>query len=335
MKLRLTCIVVLLFGFSLLQAQNIEYGAALDTTYMLIGDQQHLTFVVKSDQPLKVGFPQLKDTVSRGIEIISGPVRDSSKGKDGKWVFEEKYVITVFDSGVYVVPPMPIVVENESYNNVLRTDPLSFVVNTYQVDEQKGNYDIVAPYKAPWTFAEIRKYLLWGLLGLVVIAAVIWYIVRRRKNRPLFRQEKVAKIPPYVKAIQALDSLKTEKLWQSGKVKEYYTRLTDAVRQYLDEELGIPAMEQTSLETLRAMEGCPKIGSTDRENIATMLETADYVKFAKALPLPDENARNLDRAYEFLNNTDRKLKEEEQKRLEERKKEEAEEQKPEEHKDFK
>ncbi len=315
MRLKLICIVVLLFGFHLLKAQNLEYSVALDTTYMMIGDQQHLTFQVKSDEPLKVVFPRLQDTVSRGIEIISGPVRDSVKGKDGKWLFEEKYIFTVFDTGVYVIPPMPITVENEHYNNVLRTEPVSFIVNTFQIDEQKGNYDIVAPYASPWTFAEIRSYVLWALLALAVIGAIVWFIVRRIRNKPLFKHEKIVVIPPYIKAIQALDSLKTEKLWQSGKVKEYYTRLTDTVRMYLDEELDIPAMEQTSLETVRALESCPKVEAEDRKKVSEMLEIADYVKFAKATPLPDENMRNLDRAYDFLNHTHRKLKQEEEERI--------------------
>ncbi|WP_235837413.1 hypothetical protein [Culturomica massiliensis] len=293
-------------------AQNIEYGAELDTTYMMIGDQQHLSFKVKSDVPLRILFPQLKDTVSAGIEIISGPVRDSLKGKDGKWLYEERYVITVFDTGVYMIPQMPITVENDNYNNILRTDPLGFVVNTYQVEESKGNYDIVSPYDAPWSFMEILPYVLWTLLGLVVIAVVVWLVIRYRKHKPLFQREEVV-IPPYVVAIQSLDRLKDEKLWQSGRVKEYYTKLTDTVRQYIDGELGIAAMEQTSFEILRALENNDKVEAQEREKLTGLLQTADFVKFAKATPLPNENAHNLDIAYEFVNHTNQKIKQEQQK----------------------
>lgn len=311
-SIRLICMIAFLLGSAgWLRSQNIEYGAGLDTTYMLIGDQQHLTFKVKSDAPLRVVFPQLKDTVSSGIEIISGPVRDSLKDKDGKWVFEERYVITAFDTGVYVIPQMPITVENDKYNNVLRTDPLAFVVNTYKVDESKGNYDIVSPHDTPWSFAEILPYVLWTLLGLLIIGTGIWLIFRYRKKQPLFKREE-AVIPPYVKAMEALDGIKAGKLWQSGRVKEYYTRLTDTVRQYIEGELGIGAMEQTSFETIEALRGCDKVENRDKENLARLLETADLVKFAKALPLPDENARNLDMAYEFVNRTNQKIKQEQQ-----------------------
>lgn len=290
-----------------MSAQNIEYGAELDTTYMMIGDQQYLRFILKSDRALSVRFPQLKDTVTGGVEIIAGPVRDSVQGKDGKWLFRESYVITAFDTGVYVVPSYAITVENEDYNNVLRTEPLAFAVNTYKVDEQQGNYDIVAPRQAPLNFAEILPWLLWIAGGLLLAALIVWYIVRRRKNGPLFAAEKKAYVPPYVVAMKELERLKEEKLWQAGKVKEYYTRLTDAVRQYIADELLIPAMEQTSFETVQALERNTLVDARDAEKVSGMLQTADFVKFAKSTPLPDENTRNLDIAYDFLQHTHERL----------------------------
>ena len=217
---------VILFLFLILSAvgvkgQNIEYGAMLDTTHMLIGDQQYLTFKVMAEPGIRVYFPQLKDTLVRGVEIVAGPLRDSVKEKDGRWLIEEKYLITSFDTGVYQIPPMPIMLEGKEYNNTLRTDPLAFVVNTFQVDPQKGNYDIVMPYATPWTFAEILPYLLWGLLGISIIALVIWLWWRYKKNKPLFTPQKEA-IPPYVIAIRSLDEIKESKLWQAGREKEYY-----------------------------------------------------------------------------------------------------------------
>ena len=285
LKLRLF-IVSLIVGMGLVKGQNLEYGVGVDTNYMMIGDQQHLTFRVRSDVPVQVVFPLLKDTVTAGVEIISGPVRDSLQGKDGKWLIEEKYVITAFDTGVYVIPAMPITVEDKSYNNVLRTDPIAFMVNTYKVDEQQGINDIVAPYPMPVTFLEVLPTILLVLVGVVVLALIVWFVIRRRKEKPLFRREEPA-IPPYVRAIQALDGLKAEKLWQEGKVKEYYTRLTDTVREYLNGE--------------------------DREKLADLFQTADFVKFAKATPLPDENTRNLNIAYEFIQHTNQNVKELQQK----------------------
>ena len=180
------------------------------------------------------------------------------------------------------------------------------------------------PYDAPWTFAEILPYLLWVLLGLAIVGLIWLYWSRWRKNKPLFTPKK-EEIPPYVKAIRSLDQLKEGKLWQSGKEKEYYTRLTDTVRMYLDEEFQIPAMEQTSGEILQALAGCREVERSEREHMAEMLTTADYVKFAKFTPLQDENARYLNAAYDFVNNTHQRIEAElaEQQRKEEEEKAKA------------
>ena len=129
-----------------------------------------------------------------------------------------------------------------------------------------------------------------------------------------------------------LDEIKGNKLWQAGKEKEYYTRLTDTVRQYLDGEFAIPAMEQTSSETMQALVNCKEVEAKERERIAEMLTTADYVKFAKFTPLQDENSRYLDAAYEFVNNTHQRVEAEiaqQQKQEEERKRQEEEQQRKE------
>lgn len=301
-------LLVWLFGLGIAKAQNVEYTAEVDTNYIMIGDQIHFRMKVLAEPGVKVNFPDFRDTLIKGIEIVSGPTRDSVKEKDGRILFEESYVITSFDTGVYVLPSIPIQVLREDYNNVLRTDPVNLIVNTYVVDVQKGYNDIVMPKDAPWTFSEILPYVLWGLLIVAVIALAWWLILKRKRREPIFAAVKPT-IPPYDLAIKTLDEIKKEKLWQSGKVKEYYTQLTNAIRTYLNGELGISAMEQTSLEILRDLDKNDKVSKEQREKLALMFETADFVKFAKAEPLPDENVNNLEIAYGFVNVTNDTVKE--------------------------
>ena len=114
MKNRIILFVIILLGcVSALKAQNREYSAEIDTNYIMIGDQIHFRMKVKAEPGVKVAFPQLKDTIAQGIEIISGPVRDSIVEKDGRVLVQESYVITSFDSGVFVIPPMPIEIQQE------------------------------------------------------------------------------------------------------------------------------------------------------------------------------------------------------------------------------
>lgn len=281
---------------------QVEYIAELDTNYIMIGDQVGLQMKVIADPGIQVVFPHLQDTVAKGVEIISGPVRDSIREKDGRMLFRERYLITAFDSGVYVLPAMPIRIERAEYNNIVRTDPLMLVVNTYTVDPEK-NFDIVMPVGAPWTLAEILPYLVWyfPVMLLVAIAMLILIWVKSRKRKQGSDGKPV--IPPYVLAMQALNTIKEEKLWQQGRVKDYYTQLTDAIRSYMEGELSIAAMEQTTSEIMEELEDHPDVDPQERRNVVELLQSADLVKFAKMLPLADESARDLNTAFDFVNHT--------------------------------
>lgn len=311
---RILLILFWLVSIGGLSAQNVEYGVELDTNYMLIGDQQHLIFKVRCEAGLKITFPLLKDTVVNGVEIIEGPVRDSIMETDGRWLVSEQYVITAFDTGVYMIPSMPITVAGQEYDNILRTDPIGFAVNSFQIDPQKGNYDIVMPYDAPWTFAEILPYLLWGILAVAILVLGWWLWHRYGTKKSLFETVEV-KIPPFQQAIQTLDAIKEEKLWLPGHEKVYYTRLVDAIRLYLSGEFAISAMEQTSAEILRDMKACDKIKSEECMMLEDLLTVADFVKFAKFTPLQDESVRHLECAYRFVNDTHVRLEAEREEKM--------------------
>ena len=104
--------------------------------------------------------------------------------------------------------------------------------------------------------------------------------------------------------LQELEKLKNEELWQHEKVKDYYTRLTDIIRIYVEDRFGIATMEQTTFEILTSLKGNEAmIEKKSVNDLKEILELADFVKFAKLTPLPDENHRVLSTAYLFVKET--------------------------------
>lgn len=278
----------IVFVVGKLPAQNIEYGVRFDSTQMLIGDHQNLTYLVRSQIPLSVKFPQLDKEIG-GMEIISGPVVDSTYDGD-YYTYKNIYKVTSFDTGLYVIPEQSILLAQEGFDNALTTDSIMIYVYTLIVDKEKGMVDIEAPLDAPVTFREALPYILYCLLGLAIIAAIVYFIIRLRSGKPIIGGTACEPvIPPYIAAINGMNSIDERKLWQAGNEKEFYTELTNVLRLYLDGELGLQCMESTSAEIITYLKSAEHVDEKVRLFIDDMLAAADLVKFAKMTPLQDEN----------------------------------------------
>jgi hypothetical protein len=137
----------------------------------------------------------------------------------------------------------------------------------------------------------------------LLIAGLLAYVIYRLKtNKPIIRRIRNKKrMAPHKVAMQKIEQIKEEKMWQSEDSKEYYTQLTDTLRNYIKERYGFNAMEMTSYEIIQKLQEV-----NDEEAIAELRElfqTADLVKFAKYSTLINENDRNLVNAIEYINQT--------------------------------
>lgn len=180
-------------------------------------------------------------------------------------------------------------------------DSLRLTVLDVEVDTTTAEIRDIAPIeKVPYTFWEIFR---WILLGLAIIALGLggWWLWKKWKSGQVaewINPTVVDNRTPEERALENLEELRQRQLWQSGRVKEYHTVLTDTVRSFIEEATGIRATEMTSDETVEAMEsGEWKVGGGLLRDIFT---TADLVKFAKSEPLPHEHDRSMSEAVEFV-----------------------------------
>jgi hypothetical protein len=282
-------------------SQDVNVTSSFDTSRIYIGDQ--VKFKITVDQPagLKLNLPFYKDTLCKNIEIISGPVLDTLK-TGGRIKISEKYLITSFDSGLYQVPPVIVEMKNENglkrfYSDYSRLEVLR--VKIAPADTTAKIYDIIKPYRAPVTVGEI---LPWILL-VAIIGILAWAIVRfiRKFIRPDTGMETVINPDPaHVIAFRELEKLKEEQLWQKGAIKTYYTRLTEILRQYLENRFRVFSLELTTDETLDSLikTGFKKDGSY--KQLKTVLTGADLVKFAKHIPEPTENESQYKKSWDFI-----------------------------------
>ncbi len=308
MKHRILYVVlfVLLSGsIYTLKAQQVSVKASIDSTQVLIGDQLKLLLEIEKPKDLDIQFPLLADTLSSKIEVISHSKIDTflldNKEREK---LTQSYLITSFDSGMHMVPAFYFKLKYDKMLDSVGTNILAFQMYGMKIDTTKGPVDIKIPYSAAVTLKEIIPYI----LGIILIAAILffifYYIKWKKKNVPLFsRPEKPAE-PAHIVALRELDRIKSQKLWQQEKIKQYYSEVADTIRIYIETRFDIPAMEQTSAETIGTFRQNKNLAeSISTDQLQHILSLADLVKFAKYTPLVDDNNLTLMNAYFFVNQT--------------------------------
>lgn len=293
----------MLLIFSNSYSQNFTATAKIDNNVILIGKQVKLTLELSHPKNQKIVWTELPDTISK-IEIIEKSKIDTVLSFDSVSIINrQQLTLTCFDSGYYVIPPFRFIdVSNpDTLTNFAETQPLLLTVNTLPVDTTKAIKDIKAPVSVPITWQDILPWLIGCLLGIGLILA-IYFIYKKYKKKPVIVEREKPKRPAHEIALEELKKLEEEKLWQQGNFKFYHTRLTDIIRAYLWHRYDVNAMEMTTDEILNS-HSIKLLNQEVFSKLKYMLELADFVKFAKVIPIVNENEQCMANAYDFINHT--------------------------------
>ena len=286
---------------SKMYAQQTLIDVKIDSAAILIGEQTvlHLTVTADKDKEIQLLIP--RDTLMTGVEVLEVPKADSSFIDNNRLLIKQDLLVTSFDSSLYLLPPFKVVDGTDTiYSNQVALKVSTIPVN---VDKPKEFFDIKDVWKPPFVLADYYPWI-FGMLLVLFLICVAAYVIKRMRNRqsiiPFKKPE--PKLPPHEQAIKELDDIKQQKLWQQGLNKEYYTLITDTLRRYIVERFGLNAMEMTSGEILDLIRKHTDAVSV-YDNLKQIMELADFVKFAKWTPLPDENDLSMMNAYLFVNQT--------------------------------
>ncbi|AXG75236.1 hypothetical protein DVK85_06475 [Flavobacterium arcticum] len=287
-------------------AQQPKVTTSIDSTKIKIGSQFNLTLKTTVDTTARVSFPEGKNFGQ--LEVLESYPIDTLR-KDAMYELVKKYGLTQFDSGRYVIPRLPVVINDKTIN----TDSLLIEVNPVVVDTLKQKmYDI-----KDVATAENKSLLwLWILIGIIVAAGIAfgaWWFIKKRKNankKP--KEEEVIYTSPIEKATIQLKVLEDKSLLSKGEVKGYYSELTDIARTYIEEAIHIPAMESTTGELIEAMRNAVrrknmKLSQETFEQLEKVLRNADLVKFAKVRPVEHEIAEDRSRIEKTIVVIDRSI----------------------------
>ncbi len=298
--LRFALIIVLSLIFSFQSNAQSIATAKVDSNKIFVGQAVHLEVGLKQNRTLNIPWFELPDSIGK-LEIIEKGKIDTVKNSDAT-ILQRKQMLTVsaYDSGYFVIPPFAFYNNGDTTQKVAETNPLLISVFTVPVDTTKPIKDIRGVVEVPLTW---RDYLPWilGVLGILLAAIIGYYFYQKRKNRPIkVFEKKIPTRPAHEIALEELQKLDAEKIWQQGNFKSYHSRLTDIIRQFIDHRWSVNAMELTTDEILQHSFAL-QLSNSSKEQLAIMLRLADMAKFAKAQPLANENEQSMRTAYEFVN----------------------------------
>ena len=278
---------------ALLTFAQASVEVKIDPIEMMIGEQAQVTMTVQAAEGAKIEMPvfQPRQQIVAGVEVIN------VEHPTGHSLL---LTLTSFDGNLYYLPPFKVKVNGKTVESKsLALKVVEVEVDTTKLDKFFGPKDVQDnPFQ--WSDWSLSFWL--SILMLVLLALAYYLYLRLRDNKPIIARIKIVKrLLPHQKAMKEIDQIKADKMVSSENQKEYYTKLTDTLRKYIEERYGFSAMEMTSTEIIERL-----MADDDQQGLSELRQlfmTADLVKFAKYSTMINENDANLVNAIDFINQT--------------------------------
>lgn len=308
MKKTIYILFFFLLSAATLRAQNVTAEAVLDRYAIRIGEQCTLKLFVRYTEGTAkavVQWPVIEDSITTHIEFVSADTVSTKLVDRVSVMYEQKcqWVLTSFDSGLWVIPPVPFIVNNDTvWSNMLELYVNTVPVDTSQaIKENKSIYDVPPPPKP----ADDNSISIWWWMGgglLVIIGLILFLLSRKRKPAPVVVTAPQHVLLPHEVVLQKLNAMAINKPWRNGNVKGHYTELTELMRGWVVERFRFSAMEMTTYQIMMRLRRMPDSGNKTSE-LEHVLRTADLVKFGKQVPDEFINEKCIQNAIDFVMST--------------------------------
>ena len=270
-----------------------------------IGDRFLFTIEVERDLMQEVYFPDFKQSVEHYEMIEDRPV-DTLSREGRRLKLRKSYLMAAFQEGIHKVLPEVMYLDKNIIDTLRGEDTLRLMVTTFQIDSTSHTiFDIKPQRTLKFKFGEISGYVTWTIIAIIIV--VLFFLVAKRilahygkSFSDIFKP--APPLPPHEIALRDLKKLHSERLWQEGNHKLYYSGLTDILRAYIAGQFGVGALEMTSDEIIEAMRGV-EIPQKQKMDLTELLRDADLVKFAKAMPEAEANEAAYTMALNFVEQT--------------------------------
>lgn len=302
--MRLSGLIIWCLGLGLwlpgFATAQVDLSTSLNTTEILIGDHVQMKVQLSAPAGTRIeawDYSALEKT--EAVEILEmGP--PLTVAESPRLLMEQEILLTSYDSGYHVIPALGLRATTRTGTDTIYSNDLALTVETLPVspdDPLEGNKDII---EEPVNWRDYLPYLI-GLIGALLLIGVAWYVAGRRALVP--SKPPPPPPPPHAVALEKLDRLRKEAAWEKGEVKYFQSELTYVLREYLENRFGLTALESTTAEIDQQLQKGDPLLKTWRSRLGELLQRADMVKFAKAIPPVTIHHESLDEVSSFVEST--------------------------------
>ncbi|MDX1940508.1 MAG: RDD family protein [Saprospiraceae bacterium] len=297
--------IVLIFALNLwavLAFAQTKASVHLDSTYILIGDQVQMQLFLDSAvniTNIKTDFSVFEDSLSK-IEVVQhGEWNQVSLNKmTGAALWEQRVTLTSFEAGRYQLPDIPISFRFNGEKYSVTTTTANFLeVGTIAVSDSTQLAPIKGIIEEPTTLEDYLPYAI-AVAALGLLIALVFLIIRLTRSKEIMLPPPIV-LKPYEVALQKLGFLEDAHLWEKGDTKTFQTELTFILREYLEKQFHVPALENTTDEILTSLKRYG-IAPGWQDKLRRLFQNADLVKFAKANLPVDIHNQSMKEAIHFV-----------------------------------
>jgi len=283
-------------------AEPVTVIASTDFEKATIGDKIRYTITIISDPELDYIAPQFGQNLgSFGIKDFG---RSPSRNFKGKRIEEQWYVLDIYVTGIYTIPP-PVVTYKGPDGEEVQVEGGEINVEIMSVipdsEEPEDIRDIVDPVNLP---VDYTPYIWIGaIIAAVAAAGIAVYLLLRHRER------KIVEAPPRAAheiAYDQLQEIADADLVEAGEIEKYYVLLSATIRYYLENRFGLHAPDMTTEEFLQAASTATSGGvplQDHRNLLQDFLTECDLVKFARYGPNEAQMRTAFGSAKRFVDET--------------------------------
>lgn len=270
--------------------QPVCINAHVDKASVTVGDVVMFTLTLNHDPALSVNLPEAGSLIT-GLRIIDAG-EEGPRLIDDRMVHSKWYKLQPDLVGSYVIPPVKLsYTDHMGELKELQSPQIFIEVKSGLQDKPAGaSADIIDIKPIQEIPRPLRPVFLYGavVLFLSLIAGTVFWLSRRKRRHRAAAPPK----PAHQLALEELEALNRDQLIEKGIMREYYFRLSEIFRRYIERRFHIPAVERTTEELVPDIITSQELSSAIKAEMRDILRFADLVKFARLCP--DKNTTDAE-----------------------------------------